>query len=70
MVVVLLVSSCRGLGGADLLQLALQAGTPVGNLHQAACLRTERLSTSVREFLNPNGRTDACFLLIDDLSLI
>lgn len=29
---------------------ALQAGAPVGSLHQATYLRTERLSTSVGEF--------------------
>lgn len=32
-----------------LLQLLLQAGTPVTNLHQATNLRTKCLSTSVRE---------------------
>lgn len=39
MVVVLFVSSCRGRGGVNLLQLVLQVGAPVGNVHQATYLR-------------------------------
>lgn len=40
MLLVLFVSSCRGWGGADnLLQLALQVGTPVGHLHRATYWR-------------------------------
>lgn len=47
---VLLVLSCWGREGADNLpQLALQADTPVGDLHQAIYFRTERLPTGIGE---------------------
>lgn len=52
----LLDSSCRGRGGAgNLLQLALKADATVGNLPQAAFLRTECLPIRVEELLFLNG---------------